>query len=86
MLRKASDTVDFISSKVKKEKINETVTASFVTVMIELEQEAVETISKQSGENVSMNLRFLKPSKQFYKKLVCYWFKFLPQLKAGQTP
>lgn len=27
----------------------------------------------------------MKPSKQFYKKLVCYWFKFLPWLKAGAS-
>ncbi len=86
MLRKASDTVDFISQKVKNQHpISETVTASFVTIVIELAQDAVETISKSQGDPLSVNLRFLKPSKRFYKKLICLFFKYLPIYKSNMN-
>lgn len=45
MLRKASATVDLISQKVKaKNVMQETVSASFVTNVIELTKEALEKI------------------------------------------
>lgn len=47
MLRKASATVDLISRKVRsKNLIKETVTASFITNVIELTQDALQTLQK----------------------------------------
>jgi hypothetical protein len=44
MLKKASATVDLISQKVKGQ-INETVSASFVTNVIELTHDALKTLT-----------------------------------------
>jgi hypothetical protein len=54
MLRKASATVDLISQKVKtKNLIQETVSASFVTNVIELTNDALEKI-KQNDHTLSL--------------------------------
>lgn len=45
MLRKASATVDLISRKIRsKNLIQETVTASFITNVIELKEDALKTL------------------------------------------
>jgi len=86
MLKKASATVDLISQKVKtKNLIQETVSASFVTNVIELTKDALEKI-KQNDSTLSqeeqqqtydMNLRFIKPSQKFYNEVMSAWFKYL---------
>jgi hypothetical protein len=86
MLRKASATVDLISQKVKaKNVIQETVSATFVTNVIELTKEALEKLqqndktltAEEQKETYDMNLRFIKPSHKFYNEVMCSWFKFI---------
>jgi len=58
------------------------VTASFVTNVIELTQDALMTISGNLGEEVpAVTLRFFKPSKSFYNRLMNQWFRMLPRLR-----
>lgn len=86
MLRKASATVDLISQKVKaKNQMQETVSASFVTNVIELTKEAFEAVKasdkslteEEKQQEVDMSLRFIKPSHNFYNKVMSTWFKYL---------
>lgn len=86
MLRKASATVDLISQKIKsKNMIQETVSASFVTNVIELTKEALEKIAQndktlsqeEQNQTYDMNLRFIKPSHNFYNEVMSNWFKYL---------
>jgi len=89
MLRKASATVDLISQKVKsKNMIQESVSATFVTNVIELTSDALDKISPnekailidkdaQTSESYDMNLRFIKPSHNFYNEVMSNWFKYL---------
>jgi hypothetical protein len=91
MLRKASATVDLISQKVKsKNMIQESVSATFVTNVIELTSDALDKISpnekailvnsennEQTSESYNMNLRFIKPSHNFYNEVMSNWFKYL---------
>jgi hypothetical protein len=92
MLKKASATVDLISQKVKsKGMIQETVTSSFATNVIELTSDALRTITKEEalveGDSVAMdiNLRFIKPSKVFYNSVMLSWLKFLKSLEEEGT-
>jgi hypothetical protein len=88
MLRKASATVDLISQKVKsKNMIQESISATFVTNVIELTNDALEKISLNEqallidednlGQTFNMNLRFIKPSHNFYNEVMSNWFKYL---------
>ena len=86
MLKKASAAVDLISQKVKtKNLIQETVSASFVTNVIELTKEALEKIKQhdqtlsleEQSQTYDMNLRFIKPSQKFYNEVMSAWFKYL---------
>jgi hypothetical protein len=91
LLRKASATVDLISHKAKqKHMMQETVTACFVTNVIELTKDALDKIapnqqlavpiSEEQQQMVSswgMNLRFIKPSHNFYNEVMSNWFKYL---------
>lgn len=89
LLRKASATVDLISQKAKqKQMIQETVTACFVTNVIELTKDALDKIAPnqqiatmanddQQVSSWGMNLRFIKPSHNFYSEIMCNWFKYL---------
>jgi hypothetical protein len=88
MLRKASATVDLISQKVKsKNMMQESVSATFVTNVIELTNDALEKISSNEqallidednlGQTYNMNLRFIKPSHNFYNEVMSNWFKYL---------
>lgn len=73
-MSKATDVIDYVS---KKARIQETVTSNFVTSTIELPQKAVEKLeakTEQAGDTPS--LRFIKPSRDFYNKLVGVWLKF----------
>ncbi|CDW86377.1 UNKNOWN [Stylonychia lemnae] len=88
MLRKASATVDLISQKVKsKNMIQESVSATFVTNVIELTNDALEKISQNEkallineadlDQTYNVNLRFIKPSHNFYNEVMSNWFKYL---------
>lgn len=91
LLRKASATVDLISQKAKqKNMMQETVTACFVTNVIELTKDALDKIApnQQLAVPISeeqqlmvaswgMNLRFIKPSHSFYNEVMSNWFKYL---------
>ena len=73
MLKKASATVDLISQKVKSQGlIQQTVSASFVTNVIELTHDALKTLTQSqivmdaAQNDIDMNLRFIKPSQTFY--------------------
>lgn len=85
MLKKASVTIDLISQKVKgSHLIQETVSASFVTNVIELTHDALQSLTPsiiESCESVDMNLRFIKPSQTFYNQVMSLWFKFLHLLQ-----
>lgn len=93
MLKKASATVDLISQKVKaKGMIQESVTSSFATNVIELTSDAVKTIAKQDimpgsdvmNSELNINIRFIKPSRSFYNGVMSSWLKFLKVLEEEE--
>ncbi|CDW76553.1 UNKNOWN [Stylonychia lemnae] len=85
LLAKASDCIDVIS---KRRKINESVTSHFVTNIIEIKNDALNQlktekeeekqvdISTQIKSETDLNIRFIKPSKNFYNKLMGLWLRF----------
>ena len=80
MLKKASTAVDLISQKVKsKNVIQETISASFVTNVIEVTKDALQALEKNqvTQSEYNMNLLFIKPSHKFYNEIMSHWFKFL---------
>lgn len=93
LLQKASAAVDLISQKIEfKNLMNQTVTASFVTVLLELTHDFIDKLEKQEHELIqkqvqlamtdtgntpeNLNIKFIKPSPHFYNKIMSLWFKF----------
>lgn len=93
LLQKASAAVDLISQKIEfKNLMNQSMTGSFVTVILELTHDFIDKLEKQEQhiikEQVSiatsttgkspenLNIKFIKPSPHFYNKIMSLWFKF----------
>ena len=93
LLQKASAAVDLISQKIEfKNLMNQSITGSFVTVILELTHDFIDKLEKQEQhiikEQVSiatsatgkspenLNIKFIKPSPHFYNKIMSLWFKF----------
>ena len=85
--------MDLISQKIEfKNLMNQSVTGSFVTVILELTNDFIDKLEKQeqhiiqqqvqmaqstSGETPeNLNIKFIKPSPHFYNKIMSIWFKF----------
>ena len=72
--------------------MNQSITGSFVTVILELTHDFIDKLEKQEQhiikEQVSiatsatgkspenLNIKFIKPSPHFYNKIISLWFKF----------
>ena len=72
--------------------MNQSVTGSFVTVLLELTHDFIDRLEKQEHEIVkkqvqlatsdtgntpeNLNIKFIKPSPHFYNKIMSLWFKF----------
>ena len=93
LLHKASAAVDLVTQKIEfKNLMNQSVTGSFVTVILELTpdfitklekqeqqiiQEQVQIATSTTGESFeNLNIKFIKPSPHFYNKIMSLWFKF----------
>jgi hypothetical protein len=93
LLQKASAAVDLISQKIEfKNLMNQSVTGSFVTVILELTSDFIDKLEKQEQEIIqkqvqlatsstgeapsNLNIKFIKPSPHFYNKIMSLWFKF----------
>ena len=93
LLQKASAAVDLISQKIEfKNLMNQSVTGSFVTVLLELTHDFIDRLEKQEHELIqkqvqlatsdtgntpeNLNIKFIKPSPHFYNKIMSLWFKF----------
>ena len=72
--------------------MKQTVTASFVTVLLELTHDFIDKLEKQEQQLIqqqvqlamtsagntpeNLNIKFIKPSPHFYNKIMSLWFKF----------
>lgn len=78
VLLKAQDCIDYMQ---KKGKMSEKVTRGFVTNVVELSNAMVDRLKGSNlltdeKDDSSMNLMFVKPSKDFYNRLMGIWLKF----------
>jgi hypothetical protein len=88
----ATDCIEFAS---KKRKIQEQLTSTFVTNIIELNHDVISRLKgepvnlKQNIEAgakpINLTYRFIRPSKNFYNKLISTWLKFDQSRLANLT-
>lgn len=93
LLQKASATVDLITQKIEfKHLMQQSVTGSFVTVVLEMSNDFIDKLEKQEQELIqsqvnlatsstgkkpeNLTVKFIKPSPHFYNKIISLWFKF----------